>query len=74
MEKEVCSALKLSAKGMFLLDKFRLIRNMGLKLCFAIQHIGNRKKFLKCFLPHNQANPFAYNCSFTIDIVNSTLS
>ena len=64
MKKIVGSTLDLSAKAVFLLDKYPL-KNMGLKLCFAIQHIENRKRFTEVLSPRDQTNPFAYSCSFT---------
>ena len=62
-ERIVGAALELSTKMLFSLDEYRF-RNMGLKLCFAIQRRGI-EKFLSAF-PRNQANLFVYSCSFTL--------
>ena len=67
MKKIVGSTLDLSTKAVFSLDKYQL-KNMGWKLCFAIQRIENRKSFTEVLpppLPRDQINPFAYSCSFT---------
>ena len=57
MKKIVGSILDLSTKAVFLLDKYQL-KNMGWKRCFAIQHIGNRKRFTEVLSPRDQTNPF----------------
>ena len=68
MEKIVGSALELSPKRLFTLDKYRL------KMCaensdFAIHHIVNRKKYFWSAPPPpccDQTNPLAYSRSFTL--------
>ena len=50
MKKIVGSTLDLSTKAVFSLDKYQL-KNMGWKLCFAIQHIENRKRFTEVLHP-----------------------
>ena len=68
MKKIVGSTLDLSTKAVFSLDKYQL-KNLGCKLCFAIQHIENRKRFTEVLPPppppRDKTNHFAYSCSFT---------
>ena len=50
MKKIVGSILDLSTKAVFSMNKY-LLKNMGWKLCFAIQHIENRKSFTEVLPP-----------------------
>ena len=56
MEKIVGSALQLSAKRLFSLDKNRLKKIWGENSVFAIQHIGNRKRFFVVLSPDLDPN------------------
>ena len=65
MEKVVCSVLELSPKKGFHNGQV-MINNMGRKLCFYKSTYKKWKKFFKLFFPIDQANLFAYSCSFTL--------
>ena len=69
-ERIVGSALELSSKMFFSLDKYRF-RNIGLKLwfCFSPYMYMIEKKVVEVLYtpsPRDQVNPFEYNCSFTL--------